>query len=754
MSSANLNRFLDTWGTVPLASSQITVRTIALGAGAVVLALSTIAHTGTQAIVALALNVAFVAVVVLVTKATRTVSMRTLIFCFLIGAAMMGAALACGNVIATALVTDPTTGKFDSPIRSFLLPPIEDICRFLPVLFVIWFGRNFTSKTMGASDVALIGIATGAGFAFVEDACIHTLAGPFFWLPATVFVNGHLVAGHALWSALAGCTLGLGLLLQHKKALALPLMVSGFIWAAIDHVAMDYSIGHTDVASNILTVLSANGYITILLFVAFFAAAIAYDLWIILRSTPNYPEFSLFSRNERTESFGSVWQFVLDRRRFAFALYRHNCSPDSIELCLISAILAQSLINYRHGAKVKPGLAQAKAMAPAPAAEAPRQPPPPQPKPQPQSPQPKPQTQSPQPVSQPQSNPPPEDFQQAWGRTHPDDMTTEDRLAQAAARAAAQRDEAYEQDRTFSLDLNSTQTPAPSGYGEEVMREIKLPSQYILLSRISEGGMGIIFRAKHRHTGAKLAIKVLHPHIAKVAVNVLRFEQEAKAACAMNHPNLVVVHDFGITSDSIPYLVMDLIEGVSLQKFVRSQGPLSIKRFLDIFTQAADAIHHAHRRGVIHRDIKPSNLLLTMDDRGHDMIRIVDFGIAKLTTEGPRTQDLTGTGDLVGSPLYMSPEQCLGNQLDARSDLYSLGCSMYFAVTGQEPFLGKNAVQTIFKHLHDMPPRPSELRPGVPEQIEMLIFKSIQKDPRQRFSSADEVRIALEHIRETGVVSG
>jgi hypothetical protein len=488
------------------------------------------------------------------------------------------------------------------------------------------------------------------------------------------------------------------------------------------------------VASNILTVLSANGFVTILLFVACLAAALAFDLFIIFRSTPNYPEFRLFSRNDRSESISMVWQFVLDRRRFAFALYRHNAEPESEQLCLVSSILAQSLINYRHGAKVKPGAAplyvEAKAKLPPPA---------PAPAPSPA----KPQTQMHQ---------PPEEFQQAWGRTHPDDMSTEDRLKEAARRAISRNVD--NSDRTLSLDLNSTATPAPSSYGEEVMREIKLPSQYILLSRISEGGMGIIFRAKHRHTGAKLAIKVLHPHIAKVAVNVLRFEQEAKAACAMNHPNLVVVHDFGITADSIPYLVMDLIEGVSLQKFVRSQGPLSVKRFVDLFTQTADAIHHAHRRGVIHRDIKPSNLLLTTDDKGNDMIRIVDFGIAKLTTEGPRTQDLTGTGDLVGSPLYMSPEQCLGNQLDVRSDLYSLGCTMYFALTGQEPFLGKNAVQTIFKHLHDMPVRPSEIQPGVPEQVELVIFKLIQKDPGQRFSSADEVKAALQHIREMGVLSG
>jgi len=730
MVSSKLQRFFDTWGTLPLASSRISVRSIALGLGVVVLTASTVARAGTQAIVALALNIAFVALVLLLTKATRTVSIRVLIFSFLIGAAMMGAALAIGNLIASALVTDPTTGKFDSPLRSFLLPPIEDLCRFLPVLVILWQGRKFTTATMGASDVALLGIATGAGFAFVEDACVHATTGwdnPYFWLPATVFVNGHLVAGHALWSALAGCTLGLGLLLLHKKALAMPLMIGGFVWAALDHVAMDYSITHTDLASGIFTFFSANGYITILLFIAAFAAAIGFDLWIILKSTPDYPEFHLFSRNERAESIGTVWQFVLDRRRLAFAHYRHNCEPSSLPLCLISSVLAQSLINYRHGAKVKQApLAPAKPVAL----------PPPAPQ-------------------QPLLKPPPAELQEAWGKTRLDDIT-EDRLAEAADQAASDREWPVDSDETISLnDLNRTHTPAPAGsYGEDVMREIKLPSQYILLSRISEGGMGIVFRAKHRHTGAKLAIKVLHPHIAKVAVNVLRFEQEAKAACAMNHPNLVVVHDFGITAESVPYLVMDLIEGVSLQKFVRSHGPLPSKRFLDIFTQAADALQHAHGRGVIHRDVKPSNLLLTIDDRGNDAVRIVDFGIAKITALGPRNQDLTATGDLVGSPLYMSPEQCLGNPLDVQTDIYSLGCSMYFALTAQEPFLGKNAVQTIFKHLHDMPPRPSELQPGIPEAIESIIFKSIQKDANKRYSSADELRQALEHLREIGVASG
>jgi serine/threonine-protein kinase len=308
-------------------------------------------------------------------------------------------------------------------------------------------------------------------------------------------------------------------------------------------------------------------------------------------------------------------------------------------------------------------------------------------------------------------------------------------------------------DPTMNLgDLNRTHTPAPASGGGELMPELKLPGQYIILSQLSAGGMGIIYRAKHRHTGANLAIKVLHPHIAKQAVNVIRFEQEAKAACALNHPNLVVVHDFGVTPDAVPYLVMDLIEGESLQKSVVMKGVLPYWRFLNIFEQACSALGHAHSRGVIHRDIKPSNILISTDETGQDMVRIVDFGIAKIVhKDGSPVEDLTRTGDLVGSPLYMSPEQCMGNTLDPRSDIYSLGCVMYFAITGATPFVGKNAVQTIFKHLHEMPTRPADLRPDVPEPIEQIIFRAVQKHPDQRFSGAEEMMAALQRAREMGV---
>src|SRR5262249_20809028 len=158
--------------------------------------------------------------------------------------------------------------------------------------------------------------------------------------------------------------------------------------------------------------------------------------------------------------------------------------------------------------------------------------------------------------------------------------------------------------------------------------------------------------------------------------------------------------DFGLTKNQMPFLVMELIEGTNLHREIRDSGPLSLPRFLTIFIQASDALSHAHKRGVIHRDIKPGNMILEKTDDGSDFIRIVDFGIAKfIKQEGHETQQITPPGDSFGSPLYMSPEQCMGLNVDFRSDIYSLGCVMYECITGRPPLMGMNSIQTIFKQI-------------------------------------------------------
>jgi hypothetical protein len=284
--------------------------------------------------------------------------------------------------------------------------------------------------------------------------------------------------------------------------------------------------------------------------------------------------------------------------------------------------------------------------------------------------------------------------------------------------------------------------------------EIDLPDHYKLVSPLSEGGMGIIYSGEHIHTGQKLAIKLLHPTFARQQKAVDRFRHEAKAVGALNHPNLVTVTDFGITERrKIPYLVMELISGENLEQLLKSGQGMAPQRFFTVFDQVFDALSHAHKRMVIHRDMKPSNILLTKNDDGRDLVKIVDFGIAKIMTgegeEGSNTQELTRTGDLIGSPLYMSPEQGLGTKLDARSDIYSVGCVMYECIAGNPPLMGNTAVQTILMHINESPPSLRVARPdlNIPVSIDNFIMKALSKNPDHRFQTMDEMREALHMVR-------
>ncbi len=288
----------------------------------------------------------------------------------------------------------------------------------------------------------------------------------------------------------------------------------------------------------------------------------------------------------------------------------------------------------------------------------------------------------------------------------------------------------------------------------ESIGEIDLPSHYKLISPLSEGGMGIIYSGEHIHTGQKLAIKLLHPTFAKQQRAVERFKHEAKAVGALQHPNLVSISDFGITERRrIPYLVMELIQGENLEQVIKRGEAIPPQRFFSMFDQVLDALSHAHKRMVIHRDMKPSNILLTRTDDGREFVKIVDFGIAKIMTgegeEGSNTQELTRTGDLIGSPLYMSPEQGLGTKLDARSDIYSVGCVMYECIVGEPPLLGSTAVQTIMMHINETPKTLREARPNlnIPASIDNFVMKALAKNPDHRYQTMDEMREALHAVR-------
>jgi RsiW-degrading membrane proteinase PrsW (M82 family)/tRNA A-37 threonylcarbamoyl transferase component Bud32 len=657
--AANIQlKLANTWGAIPLGRSHLQVRSVVFWLSVVVWILWTCIRTGPQALIALAYNTAFVIPMMIISRATTTVPIATICTIILCGGLIMGIAGTAGSEISKVLGAE-------NPLVPFFQATFEEILKILPVLIMLWRGRKFTSLTLGATDVLLLGVASGAGFAFVEDAFMHAAAWQtqVLWLPSAEVINGRMIAGHAIWTGLAAGTIGLALMRRHHKKSLLILAPFGITWAIVDHVINNYASSRTDLSANVLNWITGNGYITIVLFVSCYVAAILLDRFVLFKTLPKIPEFRIPSSKDAADSLQNFWEFVLDRRRLAYAYYRysHRVGNDKRDPALVVAILMQHLINCHASQASEPN----------------------------------------------------------QGKKVSNLSEPEPKLLSAA---------------------QSEETPA-----------LDLPDRYLVLSVVSQGGMGVIYKARHAMTGAKLAVKTLHPHLAKEQINVLRFEQEARAASALKHPNLVVVHDFGLTPSKIPFLVMDLIEGTNLQEEISGYGPLSVIRFCNIFIQSSDALAHAHKRGVIHRDIKPSNMILAASDDGQDFIRIVDFGIAKvIASDVLTTQELTQTGDLVGSPLYMSPEQCMGTALDARSDIYSLGCVMYEAITGKAPFLGANSVQTIFKHIHEMPQQPQSMRPDIfiPPALEQVIFRTLQKDPAARYANMDELRVDLEYVRQ------
>lgn len=269
--------------------------------------------------------------------------------------------------------------------------------------------------------------------------------------------------------------------------------------------------------------------------------------------------------------------------------------------------------------------------------------------------------------------------------------------------------------------------------------------RYEILGVIGDGGMGKVYKARHSLMKRLVAIKMLLPHLVQNAAALKRFTQEAQAASALKHPHILYVHDFGISEDGIPYLVMDFLEGVNLSSLLQEQGFLPEKRAVNIFLQACSALAHAHSKGVIHRDIKPANIMLIEYEGQSDFLQIVDFGIAKLL-QPDGSEQLTQTGEVFGSPLYMSPEQCRGKELDTRSDIYSLGCVFYRTLSGHPVFSGRDAMECMYKQVNEAPCRFADVCPelAISANLEEIVFKAIAKDPEQRFQTMAEFKEALE----------
>lgn len=278
--------------------------------------------------------------------------------------------------------------------------------------------------------------------------------------------------------------------------------------------------------------------------------------------------------------------------------------------------------------------------------------------------------------------------------------------------------------------------------------DASLAQRYEFIEAVGSGGMSVIFKARSKATREIVAIKMLQSHLLDdLAVD--RFEQEAKAAAKMRHPNVIGVRDFGVTEHGQPYMVMDFIDGLTLADLIEFRKTIPLPEALDIFQQVCDALDHAHDSGVLHRDLKPSNVML-VGEEGDYHARLVDFGVAKIIDSGDTVaKQLTRTGEVVGSPMYMSPEQCLGKPLDARSDIYSLGCILYEMLTGTPPHVGESAVETMFKHLNDTPVSLQEACPNVviPDAVEEFVMKLLAPKRKDRYQDMSQVKAKLRSIQ-------
>jgi serine/threonine protein kinase len=270
---------------------------------------------------------------------------------------------------------------------------------------------------------------------------------------------------------------------------------------------------------------------------------------------------------------------------------------------------------------------------------------------------------------------------------------------------------------------------------------------YRAVSLLGEGGMGAVYLAEHPGIGRRVAVKVLHKNYTRDESLLGRFLNEARAANAIRHPNIIEILDSGVLGDGTPFLVMELLEGESLGARLRKTGALPISTALDFAYQTASALGAAHKKGIVHRDLKPDNLYVVPDpnDSERERIKVLDFGIAKLQQgSGGADSVKTRTGTLMGTPIYMSPEQCRGTKaVDHRSDMYSLGVIFYEMLVGHPPFVSEGFGELVNMHLNVTPTPPRNYRPDVPESLDAMVMKMLAKNPDERYPDMPTLQAAL-----------
>ncbi len=275
-------------------------------------------------------------------------------------------------------------------------------------------------------------------------------------------------------------------------------------------------------------------------------------------------------------------------------------------------------------------------------------------------------------------------------------------------------------------------------------------SHYRILGKLGGGGMGVVYEAEDLKLGRHVALKFIPENLAGDPKSLERFTREARAASLLNHPNICTIH--GIEDNNgHPFIVMERLEGESLKQCISGQ-PMAIDKVLDISMQVADALAASHAKGIVHRDIKPANIFLTPTGQ----VKVLDFGLAKLLHHGGTDSDggeaandnsLTAVGVIPGTAVYMSPEQARSEEIDFRSDLFSFGVVMYEMCTGKKPFSGKNSLMTLDAVLHDRPVPPGELNPKIPVELEGIIGKAMEKDRKERYQSATQMKADLQQLK-------
>jgi serine/threonine protein kinase len=307
---------------------------------------------------------------------------------------------------------------------------------------------------------------------------------------------------------------------------------------------------------------------------------------------------------------------------------------------------------------------------------------------------------------------------------------------------------------TSMTDIGRSDTDSVAALDREMLVDltgVTLSGRYLVTRKVGQGGMGAVYEATHTLIGKRVAVKVLLEKYAKRDAIVARLKQEAQLASSIGHEHIIDITDFGNTDDGRTFVVMEFLEGESLADCLAREGTLPEQRILRIAHQAGSALAAAHAKGIVHRDIKPENLFL-LRRKNQDFVKVVDFGISKslrASDENEEQPRLTQTGMVLGTPLYMSPEQARGDEdLDHRVDVYALGVIMYECATGRVPFTGNNYLSVISQVLNEEPKPVREIRPEISEEFEAIVQRAMAKDRDQRYTSATELLSDLTALQD------